>query len=751
MRNFHHEHSPTATKDPDATEARFGVSPHLIDLKREEDAPPEERAPRGGRIQRHLDERFHAAEFKERRVSMHARGWKDFPPHEARSLGEAVTITAGRFLREQPWRHAAMGLAFVALLFVVPLAVAESFGALRIGKHDLVAQGVEAATLLRAAGSAAVARDFVGARNDFAAAGHRFADLRSSLGPIVPALAVSELLAPGTSLSAGSELLAAGAEAATGGERLMTGVASLQTAGDPADKLRMLAASFADAAPHLDRAAAELARVSADAVPAAYRDAVQTAKTELPTLAAAVRKTVAVADLLEPAMGATGTKRYLVVFQNNAELRPTGGFIGSFALVDVDRGNVKHVEIPGGGSYDLKGNFALHLNAPQPLHLINPRWQFQDANWYPDFPTSASQLARFYEKSGGPTVDGVIAINESLMEKLLGVVGPIDMPEYGKTITADNFYLQTQTQVELDYDKTANKPKQFIADLAPKALDRILHADGAAALQLAAALDRALAEKDLQFWFTDDASEAKAASLGWDGAMRQTDGDYLAIVHTNIAGQKTDLVMHEDVRDDVKILLDGSGIVTLTVSRAHDGKKGDLFTGVRNVDYMRVYAPEGSTLVRADGFAAPDPKLFKLSDPSDRDDASLAAQEGASTTDAGSGTDVSIENGKTVFGNWIQTDPGRTSVVTLVYRLPAGTIKLRIPPEKGLDAIVARLRGDGRPRLQYSLVVQKQAGLNPPTFASTVELPQGYAAVWRSSAIPQTLDRDAFFGMIAER
>ena len=90
--------------------------------------------------------------------------------------------------------------------------------------------------------------------------------------------------------------------------------------------------------------------------------------------------------------------------------------------------------MPPGGVYDLQGNLEVLLSSPEPLHILNANWQMQDANWFFDFPTSAKKLMWFYEKSGGPTVDGVIAINSNILPKLLAITGPIELSEFNLTI-----------------------------------------------------------------------------------------------------------------------------------------------------------------------------------------------------------------------------------------------------------------------------------------------------------------------------
>lgn len=664
-------------------------------------------------------------------------------------------------LQLQPgWQRSVGGFAAVALLLILPLGVYGSFGSLRDGKDRLVSESVEAMGLLKAAGEAAKTRDFGAASEAFGQARDNFDDAKKRLGALATMLNAAPAVLPGTPISAVGPLLNAGREVAAGGERLATGLAALEAVDEPAKKLDAVKGYLRDALPHLEKASHEIAKVSPDAVPEAYRGQVTDARAEIPMLASSVRKANAVADVLGDLMGNGAPKRYLVIFQNNAELRPTGGFMGSFALVDVHDGKVKNMEIPGGGTYDLKGSLTARLASPQPLHLINQHWQFQDANWYPDFPTSAKQIEWFYGKSKGPSIDGVIAMTATFMEKLLAVTGPIAMPEYGKTITAQNFFYETQKAVELDYDKAENRPKQFIADLAPKVLDRIMHADRGAFMSLAGTLDESLTKKDIQLWMKDPSLQSRLQALGWTGEMKPTDGDYLAIVHTNIAGQKTDLVMKDEVHHAVKVLPDGTGIVTLTIARTHTGEKNALFSGVRNVDYLRVYVPKGSSLVEARGFSAPDPKLFKITDAADAEDPAIAAQDRDAKIDRASGTRVGEEGGRTVFGNWVQTDPGETSVITLVYQLPAGIVGVTHPDKGGLSSLYGKLGAEPRDRLAYSLLVQKQAGANPSAFTSSIDLPRGYYPTQLAPARKQDdrgrwstridLDRDALLGAVAE-
>jgi hypothetical protein len=654
------------------------------------------------------------------------------------------------------WQRSVIGFACISLLVALPFGAVGSLAELKNDKDMILDDSVGAVRLLTSAGEAAKQRDFAAANRDFSAAATKFTDARERLGVVGTLLsAVTKIVPINSPVTAADPMFTAGREIAAAGTIITEGFSAMDQGAGPVEKIRALRERLSASLPHVDAAVAAVGKVSPKAVPEGYRTAFETARGDLPRLARSLHEAETIAGILPSILGAEGTKRYLVVFQNNAELRPTGGFIGSFALLDVRRGELASVEIPGGGSYDLKGGLRAKLVSPRPLHLINPHWQFQDSNWSPDFPTAAQTMRWFYEKSGGPTTDGVVAITATLMERLLEITGPIEMPEYGKTIDAANFYFETQKEVEIDYDRAENKPKKFIGDLAPRVLERLLKADESAYVRLIDLLDAALEEKHLMVWFADAGIQSKAGEFGWTGALKGTDGDYLAVVHTNIGGQKTDLAMKESIDHAVKVLPDGGAIVTLTISRTHTGTKGALFSGVRNVDYLRIFVPLGSTLVEASGFRAPDPKLFKLPDPSYGADPTIKAQEDGVRIDRASGTRTTEESGKTVFGNWMQIDPGETGVATVVYRLPPGTVKQAAARREGrLSALYEKLVGEERERLSYSLLVQKQPGALPSAFTSRIDLPRGFDLSWGSDTRSEddrgrlimnaSLDKDLF-------
>lgn len=499
------------------------------------------------------------------------------------------------------------------------------------------------------------------------------------------------------------------------------------------------------ALPLLEDAATAYASADVNVVPAEEREKVKQLGVFVEDGRSILRDFIGMSDVMTNVLGKQGLRRYLVIFQNPAELRATGGFMGSFAELDVDQGEIVRLDVPGGGTYDIEGQLVAQIAPPKPLQLIANRWEFQDSNWSPDFTKAAEKIRWFWTKSGGYSLDGVIAVNSTMVEKMLALTGPIEVPELGKTITAENFTTETQKAVELEYDKTENKPKKILSLLAPRLLEKVKQLDSKGMLSLVTILSESLEQKDIQVALTNEQDNAKAKMYGWSGQIKETKGDALTIIGSNVAGQKTDAVIDEQVNQQIKISEDGRILDKVTLKRSHTGKKGDIFTGVRNVEYFRFYVPRGSTLVSAEGFDVIPKSLFKTLRDDVQVDPDLAATE--NTADQ-TPFNVSVwdESDRTVIGGWAMLDPGATETISISYRLPFSASDLR----ERLSDHAADTTADGR--VAYELLLTSQSGKTDRAISVSVEAPTSWNAHWirPTSSVEGAWDRDRVVSVLFE-
>ncbi len=655
--------------------------------------------------------------------------------------------------------HQRAFVMFTLLSFalVLPLQAMQGVSQIKNQGSEITDVGKNAIDTFFSGTAALSDEQFSSAEDDFARANKSFREAEDTLKNLNASIAGLSSVLPQTDKTYDSAhgLLVAGQELSKAAELLSQGAGEIEsrTSVNIVTKLSILSTYVEEAQPHLEAAELALEKVEVTAVPDEYQSSVVAMKEKVPQITSSMEEFITLSDTLTTILGDNRTMRYLVAFQNNTELRPTGGFVGSFAQLDLLNGEIDQIYIPEGGTYDLQGQLSEFVASPHPLSLLNARWEFHDANYFPDFPTSAQKMIWFYENSGGPTVDGVIAINATFMPELLAIVGPVEMPEYGITVDSENFLFETQKIVEMDYQKfsvndeerTVEAPKQFIGDLAPKILERLEDADAATMLAVLDLVGTGLAQKDVQLYFENNALESTIEDLGWSGSIKQTAGDYLMVVNTNLGGGKTDTVIDQDIYLDTVVQDDGYIVNTVTITKEHHGLKSSLFEGDNNVDYLRLYVPKGSELLSANGFEIPADNLFETSDLPLQFDEDLALLVTDVRKDPASKTDIWQEDGKTVFGNWMQTAPGEIETVTFTYRLP---FKLTETKTEQTLFEAARERLGFKDLESYSLLIQKQSGVKTRETHVTLSLPSSKSVIWSSHNTQETTVNNDFDQLI---
>lgn len=460
---------------------------------------------------------------------------------------------------------------------------------------------------------------------------------------------------------------------------------SLATAAERFSEDGSLSEAIVLSEPELERAAAAidvantlLEKTSVDAVPEQARAPLRQLKVVIPNINELLQYSTAQIDVLLSLLGNDRDREYLVLLANNDELRPVGGFIGTVALVNVDRGEVESVDVSS--VYDGDGQLKEFIAPPEPLSPIVDRWYLRDTNWFVDFPVDARKAAELFEKEGGPTVDGVILMTPQVMQNILAATGPIALPAYNQVVSAENFAEVTQQEVTYDYDKELNKPKQFLADLTPLLLERVFKSpeNKLATLQ---ALGTSLASKDLLLYFREEDAQQQVEKLGWAGAIPQEAPGILHVNNANIGGHKSDQFIEQEIDQRVQVLSTGDAEVVLTIRRTHNGPnegagkeypEGENPAQKNNVVYQRVLVPSSAQLLEAKGFTPksdiPTYVTANAGVPIEAD-ADIAAWQAGQTL-AADGTSIGHEAGYTFFGNWVVTEPGQTSVVLYRYRIP---------------------------------------------------------------------------------
>jgi hypothetical protein len=426
-----------------------------------------------------------------------------------------------------------------------------------------------------------------------------------------------------------------------------------------------------------------------------------------------------------------GDKRVLLLMQNSNELRPTGGFIGTFGNAAISDGKIKSLDIRS--IYDLDGQLQEWIIPPRPILKVNDHWFMRDANWWTDFPTSAKKVIQFYEKEGGETPDLTVAVTPQVIVDMLTITGPITMSRYGVVLDAANFIEQTQTTTSVYYDKSLNQPKQMLADFFPALFQKFSEGSGSTTLSLLELLSRNLLQKNILLYSNNSETQQQLESFNWAGSVKTTDRDYLLISSSNLGGSKTDSFLERSVNLLSSINPSGAVRNVLTLEIKNPLPKNP---GLSNTSFIRVYVPQGSRLIGALGFD--NEQLPQIKDSKAQIDADVLTWEQGTMQNTVSGTTIGLESGKTFFGNWLTVPGGETKTITIEYELPFAVQKLD----------------------HFSLLLQKQPGQNAFPFKYQINY-SSYNLMWQNTSLESsgnhasrwqsTVASDQFLGFVFQQ
>jgi hypothetical protein len=547
-------------------------------------------------------------------------------------------------------------------------------------------------------------------------------------------------------VASGKNIVSAGRHIARAGAVLHGAFSVISASGNPLSKndisfldmLKTSRESLKEALPELEAARDALAGVSLDDIPKEKRASFEKARKSLPIVIGAGKSFLEQQGLLTDVLGGNGPRKYLFLFQNNHEMRATGGFIGSYGILDMKDGKIRKFFVDG--IFNPDGQLKEKIIPPSPLQKVSVAWSLHDSNWFPDFPSSARKASFFYEKSGGPSVDGVITLTPDIIRDLVGIFGPIEMKDYGVTLDKNNFVEAVQEEVEVKYDREENQPKKILSDLAPILLEKIFSTkDPKKLYSVLEVLTDHLNRRNILLYARDADVEADIETLGWSGKVEESPLDYLSVINTNINGYKTDAVVKESISHTAEVRSDGSVVDTVRITRRHEGGQTRYaWWNKVNADYMRVLVPLGSQLLSVRGqtreVVAPPVDYAALGFAPDSD---IAREEQSLRIDEESGTRITDDAGKTTFGNWVYVSPGESTTIEYEYRLP--------------------FRVTEADYASYSVLFQKQSGSSGSVIQSAIDFPEVYRLEWQTGEYQRkntilrfdsTLEKNVFLGAV---
>ncbi|HEY5601427.1 MAG TPA: DUF4012 domain-containing protein [Patescibacteria group bacterium] len=396
------------------------------------------------------------------------------------------------------------------------------------------------------------------------------------------------------------------------------------------------------------------------------QDQVGSFRTAVDTVEKLVNDSRPALEILPSVLGKPTPRTYLVLFQNDKEIRPSGGFLTAYTYIKVNSG-----QITTSGSDDIYKlderinrvclNVICDLSPPLPIikYLPEPNGkpkeaiESRDSNISPDWKEAATEFTRFYNIAGGQGFDGIIAVDTQLVKNLLEITGPVRVGGYETEFSSENVVDELEGYATSVFEGSSRKA--VLGDLMNTLFLTIMQSPKEKFQPLVETGIRSLNEKHFLIFMEDQKAQDVAEKFNWAGRIRDYDGDYLAIIDANFAGGKSNLFTTHEVDQNIDIKSDGTVEKTLTITYKNDGEfNARLNPGFR--DWFRIYVPKGSELLDSDG--------------------------------SSDGFRTSEELGRTVFDGFQTVRPKAFNKVIVKYKLPfkvKGEYKLLHQKQAGVE------------------------------------------------------------------
>lgn len=407
-----------------------------------------------------------------------------------------------------------------------------------------------------------------------------------------------------------------------------------------------------------------------------------------------------VLDVFPEIAGFKGQRTYLVLFQNNAELRPGGGFIGSYGLMTVESGRVIRFTIHD--VYDADGQLAGHIEPPFELrkYMGVTHWFLRDSNFDVDFRKNAQTAAFFLEKETGEKVDGVIGVDASFLKNVLAAIGPLFIADFQTTITAENFTFFTQEEIQSHFFPGSRKKKNFLSavyqEIVPAIQKRISYR------QMASLLTDAIDQKHLLLMSLNPAVEEIFTANNFSSTILEKRfsseniiQDFVGISEANIGQNKVNTYISRKMYQDVA-MQKHNRFSQIQLVYTNKSSVGSLFGGDYN-NYLRVILPYDS-IITSIAFDGKETEFVMTKE----------SYEKPKITDAFE-IKKTEELGRIIYGMYVTIPALSTKVIRFTYTTPQ--------------------KSNRNADVSYDLLVLKQPGTEADSYSLSLHYPRDFIII----------------------
>ncbi len=313
-------------------------------------------------------------------------------------------------------------------------------------------------------------------------------------------------------------------------------------------------------------------------------------------------------------LGKDEPRKYLFLFQNDTELRPTGGFWTAYGIISINNGKI--IPLVSEDIYALDTRLGNTVEAPRPIieyHKNVYYWHLRDMNLSPDFKVSVEQFMTYFEKlSPGSKIDGIIALDTNVLVDILKILGRVGVPGWGNFEADPDDRCWGCPQVVYQLEMLADKPtyeikanrKGFLAPLMHSIIANMFGSPKENIAPLASAIWTNIETKHLLTYFFDENLQKGSEGIGAAGRIKDFDGDYFHFNDANLGGAKSNLFISQKVKHEYSIGKDDSITKKVIINYKNSApgsdcnlERGNLCLNGLYRDWFRLFVPKGSELI----------------------------------------------------------------------------------------------------------------------------------------------------------
>jgi nucleoside-diphosphate-sugar epimerase len=323
----------------------------------------------------------------------------------------------------------------------------------------------------------------------------------------------------------------------------------------------------------------------------------------------------AVNSFLPDLLGVDERKRYLILFQNEGEIRSTGGWLTSYGIVGVEGGQIRELFVDD--IYNADGTLKVQNKRFTPprsmsnaLELTN--WPFSLVNWHPDLSDTLTEAEPFiYELGKGSSLEGLITIDVSFVEELLERWGGIEVPGETELITSENLNSKI-FQMHEEFVPGSSQKTTFLANLANEIVKKLLSMNVADLMGIADIFEKTLNEKHLQATFKNKDAYNFFSSRDWANSMSNEYNDAPISIDWNWGGNKANLYLDKNYSLTINVKDEDTVdfIYSITVENS---STENVYPEGDYINYQRIYIPPQAKILRISGIEENDYSVYRES------------------------------------------------------------------------------------------------------------------------------------------